>query len=183
MPKNQYFSPDPDKVYLARCQKELKNWGLPLSGWECGGISDVCEDDDDAPLAECELCGCSRVRFVHHMFHPACPLGMDVGCVCAGVMEGNLLAARERERQMRNRAKRRRSFIHRPWKTNPGNGVRSRTYRHQSILLIPIDGGYMVRVDGQTTLRYKGKSIENLMAAAYAAFEMADPASEVMKHA
>ena len=183
MIKNNLKTFQPDEAYLARCQRELKNWGLPLSGWVCDGVTDVCDDDEEAPLAECELCGCSRVRYVHHMVHPAYPLGMDVGCVCAGIMEGDLLAARERERLMRNRSKRRRNFIRRPWTVNPYGNIRVRTYRHHHIMVFPVEGGYVVRVDDKSTRKYKGKPIQNLLAAAYAAFDMADPISEVMNHA
>ena len=34
-----------------------------------------------------------------------------VGCICAGIMEGDILRAKERDRLMKNRSKRRKNFI------------------------------------------------------------------------
>ena len=92
-----------DKSYFARSQKILREWGAPLSGWHCQEVYDVREDDMEAPLHTCELCGCRKVRFVHVMRHPDYFEDVAVGCICAGVMEGDILAARERERLMRSR--------------------------------------------------------------------------------
>ena len=55
------------EFYLAKCQKRLKEWRAPLDGWYCKKIIDVREDDEEAPLATCELCDCSKVRFIHVM--------------------------------------------------------------------------------------------------------------------
>ena len=75
-----------DKAYYARCINELKKWGAPLDGWRCIGVEDVREDDPEADLFECELCGCSNVRFVHVMDHDLYFEEVRVGCICAGVM-------------------------------------------------------------------------------------------------
>ena len=82
-----------DKAYYARCINELKKWGAPLDGWRCIGVEDVREDDPEADLFECELCGCSNVRFVHVMDHDLYFEEVRVGCICAGVMEGDILKA------------------------------------------------------------------------------------------
>ena len=74
-----------------------------MERWYCLEVIDVREDDPEAPLWTCELCGCDRVRFVHVMDNPLYFEPVRVGCICAGIMEGNILAAEERERQMRNR--------------------------------------------------------------------------------
>ena len=63
----------PDKIYLARCLRQLKEWGAPLDGWYCTGIIDVHEDDYDAPLSACELCGCVHVRYEHVMENDIAP--------------------------------------------------------------------------------------------------------------
>ena len=56
-----------DKAYYARCIRQLKEWGAPVTGWRCVDIIDVREDDRNAPLSTCELCGCADVRYEHVM--------------------------------------------------------------------------------------------------------------------
>lgn len=103
--------------YQNRCTKQLKEWGAPLAGWYCESVVDVKGDEDDwdeednednedneAGLATCELCGCERVRFLHVMGNPDYFEEVNVGCICAGIMEGDIPAAVERDREMRNRA-------------------------------------------------------------------------------
>ena len=164
-----------DKRYLARCLKALKDWGAPLEGWYCLDVIDVREDDHDAPLWTCELCGCDRVRFVHVMDNPLYFEPVRVGCICAGVMEGNILAAEERERRVRNRAKRRWNFAKKPWKRN-WRGDWFRTYRKKSMSIAKrSDGTYAVMVGGNVALAYRDKPIVDFYSAVYAAFDLADP--------
>ena len=102
-----------DSAYVRRCQKRLQEWGAPLSGWYCDYIYDVADeeaDPDHIDLFTCELCDCSQVRFVHVMRHDEYFETVSVGCICAGIMEGDILAARERERLMKNRANRKRQL-------------------------------------------------------------------------
>ena len=82
-----------DKRYLARCIRELKRWNAPLSGWVCVEITDVMEDDDEAGFSECELCGCKKVRYEHLMEHCDFPFPIATGCICAGIMPGDILQA------------------------------------------------------------------------------------------
>lgn len=169
-----------DKSYFARCQKILLEWGAPLSGWHCQEVYDVREDDMEAPLHTCELCGCRKVRFVHVMGHPDYFEDVAVGCICAGVMEGDILAARERERFMRNRSKRKRSFPGRKWEQS-SHGWRL-TYHGEQILIgrsrrNPKHLG--VKCRGKCIWTYKEKPITNFLSAAYAAFNLVDPIPEV----
>lgn len=75
--------------------------GLPRKGWECFDV----EDRKDRYFT-CEMCGFTKVRYVHLMFHHDCSEIIRVGCVCAGHMEENYSAPKERERELRNRAAR-----------------------------------------------------------------------------
>ena len=99
-----------DSIYKSRCLKRLRELGLPTEGWVCEWI-----EDTDEPEAVCELCGCARVRFLHHMRHPMVGHTIAVGCLCDGIMSGDELGAFKREREARNRAKRRQTFIHGKW--------------------------------------------------------------------
>ena len=66
--------------------------GVPHKGWSCIDIDDVGDD-----FVTCQMCETQPVRYVHTMEHPDYPDTLDVGCVCAGNMEQDYEAARERE--------------------------------------------------------------------------------------
>jgi len=76
--------------------------GIPHKGWGCVGVTDLGPGEDNHTT--CEMCESAAIRYVHHMSHPEYPGILDVGCVCAGHMEGNYAAAVGRDRQMRNAA-------------------------------------------------------------------------------
>ena len=101
-----------------------------------------------------------------------------VGCICAGVMEGDVLAAKERERRMRNRAKRRRTFVKHKWE-HPRSGLWYRVYHGQELMITEYSGAYYVQMgQGQRarmTSKYKGRPIRDLYSAFYAAFDLVDP--------
>lgn len=52
-------------------------------------MADEEEDPDHIDLFTCELCDCSQVRFVHVMRHDEYFETVSVGCICAGIMEGD----------------------------------------------------------------------------------------------
>ena len=96
-----------------------------------------------------------------------------------GIMEGDILAARERERLMKNRANRKRNFPHRQWRKN-WYGNYQLTYRGRKVFINNKGGNrYSVYVDGRTAWSYKGKPLDNFVLAAYAAFELADPIERI----
>ena len=104
---------------------------------------------------------------------------VSVGCICAGIMEGDILAARERERLMKNRAKRKRNFPRRQWRKN-WYGNYQLTYQGRKVFINNKGSNrYSVYVDGKTSWSYKGKSLDNFVSAAYAAFELADPIERI----
>lgn len=176
---NIYGADNTDKNYLAKCHRQLSEWGAPLCGWYCTDVIDVREDDPEAPLAECELCGCASVRYEHVMMHERYFEPVTVGCICAGIMEGDILKAKERERLMRNRSKRKRNFIKRPWNQSRQN-VYYRTYRRRLITIIEHSGRYSVHYGAKAVLTYKGRPIQDLLSAAYAAFDLADPVEDIL---
>lgn len=168
-----------DKAYYARCVRQLKEWGAPVTGWRCVDIIDVREDDYDAPLSECELCGCAHVRYEHVMDNDLYFEPVTVGCICAGIMEGDILAAEERERQMRNRSKRKRNFLKHEWR-HEWRGLWHRTYRGQEVQIRESGGRYSVHAGNKAANRYKGKPITDFYSAIYAAFEIADPVEDIV---
>lgn len=165
-------------AYISRCHKRLKEWSAPLKDWYCTDIYDMAEETQTIRDAfTCELCDCANVRFVHVMRHDQYFEEMRVGCICAGVMEDDIIAAQERERSIKNRAKRRVNFSGRKWHSILPRGF-CLVYRGTQVLIFPShtgDGRFSVHVRGKSYWTYKGKPITNFLSATYAAFEIVDP--------
>lgn len=87
--------------------------GLPHTGWSCVDIEDLL-----SPSMTCQMCESSEIRYAHHMRHPNHPEMLICGCVCAGHMEGEMAAARERESSMKSRAGKRKRWLSRRWKVS-----------------------------------------------------------------
>ncbi len=175
--KNNEFN----SAYIARCQRQLKDWGAPIDNWYYIDVIDIEEEYSDTDLFTCELCGCSRVRFVHVMRHDEYFEDVRVGCICAGIMEGDVLAAKERERLMKNRAKRKRNFTNRKWEENRYGGF-SLKYRGTWVFIHLSkynQNHYGVSCNRTSAWRYKGRPITNFLTAAYAAFDLVDPAERI----
>jgi hypothetical protein len=167
--------PVADEKYKARCLKRLKELGLPLEGWICEWI-----EDTEEPEEVCELCGCSCVRFLHHMRHPAVADAIVVGCLCDGVMSGDELGAVEREREARNRAKRRRNFVHGNWTVDYIDSHVTRwkkKIRNGPECLIQQDGSgqYAAWHNNHWCYKCRGKPITTFAQAASALFTVNDP--------
>ena len=99
-----------------------------------------------------------------------------MGCICAGIMEGDILAAKGRDNELKNRARRKRNFPNRRWHRTY-NGSLHITYRGKAIYISKSQhgSGYCVQCGNQSVWKYKGRLIDNFLSAAYAAFELADP--------
>ncbi|MCC8075310.1 MAG: hypothetical protein LIO95_05105 [Clostridiales bacterium] len=170
--------------YITRCQKALKAWGAPLSDWYCIEVIDIADDDGEVTeFAVCELCGCRKVRYIHVMHHDEYFENVNVGCICAGIMEGDIIAAKERERHMKNRAKRKRNFPYRKWR-EIRNGIYHLTYKGKHVYINRSrynQNRYGVQCCGRSVWSYKNRPIDNFLSAAYAAFDLADPIEEVMR--
>ena len=85
---------------------------VPKTGWVCTGVTDLGE-----PVGVCEMCGHQILRYVHHMEHPAYR-SLNVGCICAGKMEGNIEQAKKREQDFKNKQARKENFKNRQWRTS-----------------------------------------------------------------
>lgn len=166
--------------YIKKCQKRLKEWDAPLLNWYCTALIDITEDVGNIKdYATCELCDCSKVRFIHVMHNDNYFEDIHVGCICAGIMEGNILVAEDRERQLRNRANRRKTFIKKKWSANYFGGY-SLKYRGQRLSIFKSKYSYSVRCKDQSVWKYKGKPIRDILTASYAAFDLIDPVEKVV---
>ena len=166
-----------NEQYIKRCQKKLKEWNAPLEDWFCVGVIDFVDEAEDYTI--CELCGCEKVRFVHQMAHNDYFEEVNVGCICAGIMEGDLLVAKDREREMKNRAARRRNFPKKNWKT-ARTGSKYLTNKGTRVFINERCGRYTCNCNGVLINKYKGKPITDFLSACYAAFDEVDPLEEIL---
>ena len=104
---------------------------VPHENWTCVDVIDL-----GAPVGTCRMCSNQIIRYVHIMRHPAYPRTIGAGCVCAGRMEGNPEAARERENAFKNRLARRETFLALPRKKSR-NGNEYVKYHGEIITLYP----------------------------------------------
>lgn len=121
------------KARLAEAENLWKRPDVPHTGWTCTGVTDL-----GAPVGVCAMCGTQIIRYVHHMVHPEYP-PLGVGCVCAGKMEGNVQAARQRERDFKNRQTRLARFMERKWKLSK-NGNQYIKIKDRVFLLYQVKG-------------------------------------------
>ncbi|MCG8625184.1 MAG: hypothetical protein MJE68_24700 [Proteobacteria bacterium] len=85
--------------------------GVPHKGWNCVGVTDL-----ESPSAICQMCERKRIRYVHYMEHPDYDVTLAVGCVCAGNMEEDYVAAKNREKGLVSNARRKEKWLQRNWK-------------------------------------------------------------------
>ena len=167
------------EAYVKRCYRRLRELGAPLVGWFCENVI----DEENATFT-CDLCGCTQVRYVHVMRHRDYMGSISVGCVCAGVMEGDLMAAKERERVARNRSQRRMKFIKNGW-TPKNSGVFVKRYHGETYRIMRSrfhDEQYGVWWEGKWCWRCQGQPILSFGKAAAALYHIIDPPQEV-RHA
>ncbi len=126
----------PDKIQnelkkqpdLSECENLWKRDDVPKSGWVCTGITDLGE-----PVGICQMCGHQIIRYVHHMMHPNYR-SLNVGCVCAGKMEGDVERAKQREKDFKNKQQRKENFLKRKWKTSKNNNSYIKVKDHLIVL-------------------------------------------------
>lgn len=82
---------------INQVQSMIVNEDFSETGWRCVGVTDM-----GAPSIICQFCNKQTLRYVHHMEHVNGER-LDVGCVCAGKMQGDIEKAKERERILRER--------------------------------------------------------------------------------
>lgn len=121
--------------YLKKVDENEQNlWkrdDVPHEGWTCVDIIDLGE-----PVGVCRMCGYQIIRYVHIMEHPQYRRRIGAGCICAGKMEGNPEAARERENAFKNRQSRRETFLGTKLKKSK-NGNEYFKYKGSLVTVIP----------------------------------------------
>lgn len=92
---------DEEKKQVIKTRYNLwKRTDVPHSGWTCLFVEDL-----KKPSMTCEMCQKNIIRYAHHMTHPNYDGEVIAGCICAGKMEGDLEAAKLREKKLKRRNK------------------------------------------------------------------------------
>jgi len=101
--KNFLIQPNENKPNPLTKEKTYRhmviNDNFAETGWRCVGVSDY-----GYPSLTCQFCQKQTVRYVHHMENINGEK-MDVGCVCAGKLEGDIDKSRERENDFKSKLK------------------------------------------------------------------------------
>src|SRR5439155_3573242 len=113
------------------------------------------------------------LRYAHTMEHPDYVGALVVGCVCAGHMEEDLRAAKDREQNVRSRASKRIKWTTRNWKTSAKGPLYlvSDGYR---ITIRETPRGWMAvvaAVDDEDDVTFGKKTFSNAQGAQLAAFD------------
>jgi len=141
--------------------------GVPHRGWQCVDIEDLGE-----PGLECEMCESQIIRYVHHMEHPNYQKVLQVGCICAGHMEGDLVAAQTREASMRSRTSKRKRWLSRKWRISAkGNPwIRADGYR---VTVYPRGDGWAATISSEddSFVQHSRRNYSTIDRAKLAAFD------------
>jgi len=111
--------------------------GWPHRGWSCEDIEDLGSVD-----AVCDACEHQEIRYVHTMSHPDWPTLIRAGCICAGHMQEDVGAARQREHTLKNTLRRRMKFSSRGgWRLSARENETIK-YRGYRVTVFPQGGGW-----------------------------------------
>lgn len=129
-------------------------------------------EDLGQPSIECEMCESQTIRYVHHMEHDGYPNILQVGCVCAGHMEGDVAASKARETAMKSRSAKRKRWLSRTWRISAkgnaylnANGYRVTVYQRGSGWAHTV-----ASIDG-SSVHYSRRNFTTIIEAKLAAFD------------
>jgi len=143
---------------------------VPKKGWICVDVIDLGQ-----PFGECGMCGKEDIRYVHIMRHEK-HQSIGAGCICAGKMEGNINAAKERENSLKNKINRFKTFSVTDFKTSAKGNLYTK-YKDTIITFMKSkkeNGGWNFVENGEFSSYYK-----TLDEAKRAAFEKVDGRRQV----
>lgn len=156
---------------------------IPHRGWKYFGMEDLGDDvypGETIPYEQCEMCGKERIRYVHLLRHPDYNGELRVGCDCASKMTEDYRTPREQERNLQNRASRRRNFLKQEWWYKSETGNYTLRYRGEQITIMKsrFGPGWGVIFNGRQRWDYNGRKITNLDTAKIVAFNLFDELHE-----
>lgn len=138
--------------------------GVPHRGWTCHGVTDLGE-----PMETCEMCEQQTIRYVHEMHHADYGV-LHCGCVCAGHMEGDVVAARRREASAKRETARRLAWANTGWRPSK----RGNPYRKKDgvcVTLFRRDGAWAYSIAAGDNVRFPTERYPTPSLAALAAYD------------
>lgn len=115
--------------------------GVPHAGWVCTYVEDL-----EEVAAVCGMCESAEIRFVHYMRHADYPDELGVGCVCAEHMEQDYVTPKAREQRLRSRARRRKTWVQRPWRVSAkGNAYLNTEGFNLTVFQQGMEWGFLVK--------------------------------------
>jgi hypothetical protein len=125
--------------------------GIPHKGWLLINVIDLKEEFDESYEIEyehCMMCGHQGIRYVHLVVHEKVAEQFRVGCDCAEKMTNDYLNPEKLEKELRNRANRKKNWVKKEWKTTINGNHYLKIETH--FILIYIDKKtqkYKVKID------------------------------------
>lgn len=155
---------------------EWKRKDIPHKGWECIDVIDLGEDADEneeISYEKCEMCGFEEIRYVHIMVHPEYDGQLRVGCVCAEKMSEDYVNPRKREKTLKNKVARKKTFMKKPWSYKEEKGTYSKKYKGEYITMMKGRyGSWGIFFAKQSIWNFNGKKILTFEEAENVAFEV-----------
>jgi hypothetical protein len=106
--------------------------------------------DLGAPMQTCEMCETVTIRYVHVMRHPNYAGPLECGCICAGNMEQDLVAARQREHAFVLKLTRRDRLLSRTWRLSAQGNEYINAHGH-NMVVFPYSNGWSARIEERVT--------------------------------
>ena len=125
--------------------------GIPHKGWKLIDVIDLKEhfdEDYEIEYEHCMMCGHQGIRYVHLVTHENIAEEYRVGCDCAEKMTNDYLNPGKLEKELKNRASRKKNWIKKEWKETVNGNNYLRIESH--FLLIykdKISKKYKVKID------------------------------------
>ena len=147
-----------------------KQSGIPHRGWSLLDVIDVREDgqrEDETDYETCMMCGNEKIRYVHIVEHTEIDEEFRVGCMCAEKMTNDYVNPAKREKDLRNKASRRKNWSRKNWQLSKKGNLYLKIEGH--LLVIFTDkkkGKFKVMIDETTGV----KSFDTIDQAKIAAF-------------
>ncbi|MFA0963253.1 hypothetical protein AB9P05_15730 [Roseivirga sp. BDSF3-8] len=121
--------------------------GIPRKGWALEGVIDIREEGqpvEDTEYETCMMCGNEKIRYVHLLSHPSVDDEFRVGCVCAEKLTEDYKNPKQKERELKNIARRRQMWIAKPWKISKSGNPYLKLKEYKIVIFAVKEGAYKV---------------------------------------
>jgi hypothetical protein len=140
---------------------------VPHKVWNLVDVIDITEDgqpEEDAPYETCMMCNHEKIRYIHIVDHKDYPQQIRVGCNCAEKLTEDYTNPAAKEKELRSRSSRLKTWYIRKWKTSAKGNIEGHNI---TIFKNNSTGKFTVKIDES----YGRKEFETLRDAQTAAFK------------